>query len=640
MNATFSRLVVTLAIALLSYSASARAQAADGEIQGVVVDLAGTTLQAVTITVVNVETGATRVVRTDANGRFAAPGLAVGRYEATAACAGFAPRRQENVAVSVGETLGIRFELRPAADPETLTVGDLPPAIDPTGAQVGTLIEEPAVRHLPIRTRSVVTLAGTAAGVTRDLVSGEMLIAGQAGAANTVSVDGAELPAFGAYLFSPEAIQEFRVDVSGYRAEYGRASGGVIHAVTKSGTNAFHGSARALTGGSFFSQDDTENLQAGAALGGPIARDRHFFFANVDALRADAADFDRRAILARTDHQITGSGRVMLRYGQQAPSGGGTSRSSVAAVTTILGSRFVNDGRVHYAQSRELFEVNRLQVADTVTWVGGAHQIKTGFDAVGDDPSTAMRFGTLATTTFSSDNVSAFAQDEWQASRAVTVNLGARHDVGAFDQWDPRIGVAWLPAGRLVTRASYGRFSSPFTGLRVRQATGGVDWEWMPQTTLSASYLEGRTAAWDYHAVTGEIQRRFRQGTQYRAAYTFADAASRHRVVASYVYGTDVFSDRFDGVVKTILKDWTLSAMFAVQSRDPALDSSQVGHASLDPRIARNFSLGSAATLAVVLETYNLRDRMNVRAVENALFPPQVGEREGRLTQAGVRLLF
>jgi hypothetical protein len=454
-------------------------------------------------------------------------------------------------------------------------------------------------------------------------------------------VDGGELLAFGTYQFSQEAIQEFSIEMNGYRAEYGRASGGVIHAVTKSGTNALHGSAIALRGGSTVGAPrDIDTNQLGGVLGGPIARDRHFFLVNYDALRRDRPDRDQRVFLIRTDHQLTGDDRVTLRYNDQDLRDGRSTRSSVAAVTTVFGSRLVNDGRLHYEQARDVLAVNRLQVADTVTWVGGAHQIKTGFDAVGDDRSATMPFGTLATTAFSSENVSGFAQDEWQAGRGVTVNVGARHDVGTVSDWDPRVGLTWLPAARFVMRGSYGRFSAPLTDLRVRQASGGLEWEWMPQTTVAVNYLQGNGPAWQYRAVTAEAQRRFWQGTQYRAAYTVSNDASRHRFVLSSVYATDVFADRFSGLVTTLLKDWTISSVFAVQSRDPRLHTTRIGYASLDPRIARNVSLGSGRTLAFVLETYNLQNRPNVLAVNDAVFPLQVGQPEGRLTQMGLRLMF
>ena len=644
MRSTLSRITIALGIALLSYAFDAAAQGTDGQIRGVVVDLSGTPLPGAAVTIVNPETGATRTVRSDASGRFAAAAVPDGRYEVTAAFTGFAPRRQENLRVPVGETVNVRFELRPAIDPETLTIGTLLPVIDPARSHAGALIEEASVAHLPVKSRNFLDLTAIAPGVSRDLATGDVLIAGQRASANTVSVDGGELLGFGTYQFSQEAIKEFRVDMNGYRAEYGRASGGVIHAVTKSGTNAFHGSAIAFRGGSTISAPrDIDTGQLGGVLGGPIARNRHFFLVNYDTLQRDRPERDQRVFLIRTDHQLSGNDRVTLRYNDQDLGDGRSTKSSVAGMTTIFGSRLVNNGRLHYEQARDLLAVNRFQVADTVTWIGGAHEIKTGFDAVGDDLSAAMPFGTLANTTFSSDHVSAFVQDEWQAGRVVTMNIGARHDAGGFSDvgdWDPRVGLAWLPAAGFVMRGSYGRFSSPFSDLRVRQGSGGVEYEWMPQTTLGVTYLQSNAPAWDYRALTAELRRRFWQGSQYSVAYTVGTDPSRHRVVMTYVYGTDAFADRFGGFFRTVLKDWTISGVGAVQSRDPRLHTASIGYSSFDPRIARNVSLGSGRVLAFILETYNLRNRPNILAVNDAVFPLQVGQPEGRLTQVGVRVMF
>ena len=640
MKVTLPTLAVALATALFSFAFDAAAQGTDGEIQGVAVDLSGAALPGVTVTIVNAETGSSRKIHTDGRGRFAAPGVPAGRYEVTAAIPGFAPRRQEGLRVPVAETVTVRFELRPAPDPETITLNELAPVIDRARSHPADVIEEAAITHLPVKTRNVLDLAATGVGVTRYLATGEMLIGGQASIANTVSVDGGELLGFSAYQFSQEAIQEFRVDANGYRAEYGRASGGVIHAITKSGTNAVHGTALAMSGASVLSNPDVESRQFGGALGGPLVRDHHFFFVNYDTLRRNRPDREQRVFLVRTDHQFTGNDHLTLRYNDQALDAGRATRSSLAGVTTIFGSRVVNDARLHYEQTRDVFAVNRLQVADAMTIVGGAHEFKGGFDVVGDDLSASMPFGTLTSTTFSSENAAAFVQDEWRAAPTVTLNVGVRHDVGSFSEWDPRLGLTWLSTPRFVVRGSYGRFSSPVTDVRVRQATGGLEYEWMPQGTIGLAFLQSNADGWDYRAMTADLHRRFWQGTRYRVAYTLSNDPSRHRVALSLAYGTDVFADRFDGVMKAVLKNWTASVVAGVQSADPRLHLTRIGYTSFDPRIARNLGLGSGRTLSFVLETYNLRNRPNVLTVNDAIFPVRTDTPEGRLTQVGVRLLF
>ena len=118
MNLTLPKIAIVLVTLLLSFAFEAGAQGTNGEIQGVAVDISGTPLPAVTITIVNTETGASRTLRTDARGRFTASAVPTGHYEATAAFSGFAPRRQENLRVPVGETVNLRD-----GDAEIICVG-------------------------------------------------------------------------------------------------------------------------------------------------------------------------------------------------------------------------------------------------------------------------------------------------------------------------------------------------------------------------------------------------------------------------------------------------------------------------------------------------------------------------------------
>ena len=172
---------------------------------------------------------------------------------------------------------------------------------------------------------------------------------------------------------------------------------------------------------------------------------------------------EQTVALIKTDHQLSGNDRLTFRYNDQDLHDRRSTRSALGGVTAVFGSRFVNDGRVHYAQVRDALGLNRFQVADTVTWVGGGHEIKGGFDAVGDDATATLAFGRLARTTFSSPQISQFIQDEWLAASALTVNVGVRHDVD--DDWDPRLGIAWRSGERFVTRWSYGRLDRKSTRL-------------------------------------------------------------------------------------------------------------------------------------------------------------------------------
>ena len=628
---------LTLLAALLSYSSPVRAQAVTGELQGVVVDEAGAAVTGATVTVVNTGTGTTRELRADDQGRFAAPGLQVGWYEVTASESRFAPRRQEGLHLPLGQIVTLRLELRAAPLPETLTIALAPSTIDRAQAHASALIEEAALMHLPTKGRDFLDLAQTVPGVTRDLSTGAPVLAGQMGTANTVFVDGGELFGLGPYQFSQDAIKELRIDVNAYRAEYGRASGGVLHAITKSGTNRFHGSASAFRSVSGFSSDGSgDTSQFAGVVGGPIAQDKHFFLVNYDGLRRRDLDRDQRVFLARTDHAIGGSNRLMARYNDQDFDGGSSysTRSFVSSLTSALGSRFVNDARVHYAEGRGALSIDRLQFADTIAWVGGAHEIKAGIDGRTDEFAGVEN-----------DEVSTFVQDQWRATRAMTVNIGVRREAGTVDSWDPRAGVTWASAGGMVVRGSYGRFFGD-----THQATAGVEKEVMPRMTVAANFLAGSSDAWEYRALTGEIQQRFWLGTLFRGAYTLGrteDPAGnraphdpRHRFVASFVYGTNAFAARFGGLVETILTDWTVSGISTLQSGDARVQPAPIAYSSFDPRIARNIALGEGRTLALILESYNMRDRPNFMVTDDPFFPQALGQRQGRLTQVAARFAF
>src|SRR5712691_7467441 len=290
--------------------AAAHAQSATGEVQGTVVDQSSAVLPGVSISITNTATGATRETVTDAGGLFAIPGLPVGPYELTATLQGFAARRQSDVGVRVGQTITLRLELGVAALAETITVAGTTPVIEMTRSQVSSVVNSTAVANLPTNGRNFIDFVLLTPGVTRDVRSGDISFAGQRGTLNSLVVDGADnnntffgqaLGRTGTgrapYQFSQDAVQEFQVNRNAYSAEYGRAGGAVINVVTKSGTNDFHGSLFEFYRDRRFNANDYINSinnrpkgpyhfsQYGASLGGPVLKDRLFFFFDYDGQR-------------------------------------------------------------------------------------------------------------------------------------------------------------------------------------------------------------------------------------------------------------------------------------------------------------------------------------------------------------------
>jgi hypothetical protein len=660
------------ALALLTLTAPhAVAQSATGSIRGVVVAEDGTAIARARVTARNTATDAERQVVADAAGRFDAPGLPPGQYEVTAEAPGLAARRQEALQLHIGETVSLRFELRQALT-DTLTITDIPPPIEPSHAAIDGWVSAEVMAALPSPTRNALDVVTLTPGPTRDVYSGGFSFNGQPPVLNNVVVDGGDtrFPFFGRpFQYSQDAIQGLVVKTNSYSAEYGRATGGVIGVATRSGGNRYSGSAFGYA----------RNGQFGGTLGGPIVADRHFFFASYEGQRYDetlddgfAWQRDHDTVLARTDHALTGSQRLTLRY--NAHDFRGTeletdARSFVGVYSGAFGRNVVNEARFQGARDRDLapgFEpMRRVQGANTLMIATGAHTLKAGIDLLREE---------FADFDFETSNLALFAQDEWRVTSALTASAGIRHDRQSFSDNDlfgedtartaPRLSLAWSPVGsRYVVRGGYGwfygrRFESVIAPPldeepRAEQASVGVDYDWMRHTSIAASYLfaAGNEPLGDsrYHGLTVDLHRRFAQQYHYRFAYTLGRVDHdplaglndvRHRVTAAAVYETTLFAERFGGVVEDILENWNVSVIWTLQSGQPALDLAGgftgerrlPRQASLSPRLARHFGLGGTREVSLFGEAFNLTDNQNY-LTNGALA-------QGRVMQLGARFSF
>ena len=236
--------------------AAVRAQVVTGSIEGTVVDASGGVLPGATVTLVSVATGVNRTVVTDAQGLFRVPLLPVGSYDVTAELAGFTTTRQSDVPLTLGQTVTLRLEMAVASVAEKVLVSSVSPIVETARSQVSSTVNERAIANLPVNGRNFIDFALLTPGVTRDVRTGDISFAGQRGTLNSLVVDGADnnntffgqtLGRAGSgrapYQFSTDVVQEFQINSNAYSAEYGRAGGAVINVVTKSGTNAIHGSA-------------------------------------------------------------------------------------------------------------------------------------------------------------------------------------------------------------------------------------------------------------------------------------------------------------------------------------------------------------------------------------------------------------
>jgi hypothetical protein len=288
-------------------STLARAQdAATGAIQGTVVDPSGSRIAQASIVAVNTATGIRYSTTSDAEGRFSIDLLPPGEYSARAVAQGMSPQITPQLHVDVGAAAQLTFDLTIARAEENVTVSGAPQLVETQPAAVSSLIDERAIADLPLNGRRFGDLMLLSPGVTTDprsltsATNGDLSFGGLRGFHNSFLVDGGDFNnAFFAqtrgryrapYQFSTEVVQEFRVSSNSYGAELGRSGGAVVNVITKSGSNHWHGTGFYFLRDSSFGAADAflafkphnRQQQAGGTVGGPIKKNKIFFFAGFD----------------------------------------------------------------------------------------------------------------------------------------------------------------------------------------------------------------------------------------------------------------------------------------------------------------------------------------------------------------------
>jgi outer membrane receptor protein involved in Fe transport len=262
----------------------------------------GGALPGVNVEVKNEETGLVVVAVTDADGFYRALNLPTGSYTITATLDGFHPASTENVRLLLGVPKTVNFNLQSATVAETVTVRGTVPEVEITNTSASTTIQTEEIKALPIAGRDFKQLVLLTPQVRIESERGTLSISGERGINTSIMVDGVDYnnAMFGGQVggaegraplsISQESIKEFTVITNGASAEFGRTGGGVVNVITKSGTNSLHGSAFYYNQPQSLIADfadgrepaDQEKSQYGASLGGPIMRDRLFFFGSFD----------------------------------------------------------------------------------------------------------------------------------------------------------------------------------------------------------------------------------------------------------------------------------------------------------------------------------------------------------------------
>jgi hypothetical protein len=306
-----SLLALVVACYALALPLPVAAQGANAALSGSVRDETGAMLPGATVAIRNVETSLRRELVTDTGGRFAAPNLPPGLYEVTVTMPGFAKQQRTGIRLTIGQEIVLNLVQTVRQREEQVEVAGEAATIDTTSGSTGTLISEEQITGLPLNGRSFIELATLTPGVQLTQVGGrttstgfgvKLSVNGARYTQNLFTLDGTMLNdqfnqagSASGNVLGVEAIREFRVLTNSFSAEYGRHTGGVINAATKSGTNSIHGSAfefhrnDRLDSRNFFDTADKEpdftRNQFGFSLGGPIQRDKTFFFVTYEGLR-------------------------------------------------------------------------------------------------------------------------------------------------------------------------------------------------------------------------------------------------------------------------------------------------------------------------------------------------------------------
>ncbi len=319
-------------------------QVSAGTVQGTVEDPSGAVVAGATVTIVNDETQLKRSETTSASGLFAFNSVPIGPYKLTVQAKGFA-NYSENIQVSVGSRLDRAISLTVGGAATTIeVVGADVAAVNTINQEVSSVVNATEMSQLPTLTRNPYDLVATAGNAQQDSQAGEgdgrgagYSLNGQRSASTSIMLDGAEnVDLFDATVgqtVPQDSVQEFRVISNGMTSEYGRASGGVVNVATKSGTNAFHGSAyefnrvAALASNTYYNAANditkagfTRN-QFGYSIGGPVKKNKLFFFNNTEwiRVRSSAAAYSMVANPAFIAAADTNTQSFFSTYGNLRP---------------------------------------------------------------------------------------------------------------------------------------------------------------------------------------------------------------------------------------------------------------------------------------------------------------------------------
>ncbi|HEY2383094.1 MAG TPA: TonB-dependent receptor [Terriglobia bacterium] len=567
-------------------------------VSGRVTDPTAAVVAGAQVTARETETNLASTTVSDAEGRFRFPYLRPGPYEITVRAPGFAALTRP-VTLTVGADFDMPVSLAVASLQTEIGVNEQQEVLETARTQIAGTITQAVVADLPVNGRNFLDIALLIPGVSPTNTAANQLFAetaavpgqglsvnSQRNFSNSFIVDGLsaddDAAGLSGVFYGYDVVGEFQVVTAGGQAEFGRALGGYVNVITKSGTNTPHGNMygyfrnQRLNAANALAQTllPVTQAQYGATLGGPLVRDRTFYFGNFEQRRLNqsglitisplnVAAINSRLTglrypgpliatgiypnpvhattgLVKMDHQFNPRDQFTMRYnvydvnsGNSRGAGGLSSASASAGLddtdeifaagnVATLSSRLVNETRAQFTHSNlkappsdpigpavsisgvasfgtlsssPTARLNKqYEIVDNLSYQAGAHAIRVGTQFLyNDDTITFPRsfrgsysFSSLAnflngtynnsgfTQTFNNSvvsqtnpNIGLYVQDEWKASRGLTLNLGLRYDLQYLktiitdtNNVSPRAGFAWMPAAwhNTVIRGSYGLF--------------------------------------------------------------------------------------------------------------------------------------------------------------------------------------
>jgi Carboxypeptidase regulatory-like domain len=482
------------ALVLGASLALGQARSSSADLTGTVSDPSKTPIRGASVTATNLAIGLARSAMTDVNGAYRIPVLPPGVYEVKIELNGFSTQIKKDVTLTVGQTLTLNFEMALGGPKEAVVIETDEPVTEPERAHQASTITQRPINELPINGRNFLDFARLTPGVVEEppsitnnliapLTTSGLSFAGQNGRANSVQIDGVDNNDTSSNgvrpTISQEAVAEFQINRNGYDAEFGRATGGIINIVSKTGTNQFHGNVynyfrnERLDGRNVFAsalQKDPpfKRNQPGFTFGGPIKKDKAFFFTAYEGLIRRESTFttilSNPTILQPTAGQqdliatlIRSGAPALVLQGQQLQALLTTSQNSPIAanrntfnllssstgVFPIIQTSSTGSARLDYGLNEQDFLFLRYSLTNDSqhnVGVGGLFAPSSGFD-IGNRDSTFV-FGETHVFRGGSSN-----EFRFQSVRNT-------YNVDTVDPFGPRLNVAGIGV--------FGReFSSP-----------------------------------------------------------------------------------------------------------------------------------------------------------------------------------